>query len=300
MRSQPHPRAAWPSGDDNTGFNLIVILLGCCVGAYLLWTCYHGEISAGVITLRHHEIAFIRHFTDRYDLADRQMLAADPEGVTLRDLYVISHAVGMFFRVPAAVFMLLLAAICTVRAAPARYKRAFDLEGLIREQAASFRTSAAFVRRRLRLVTPAGASPRIGSGVGSRAGQRPNPRGKAGSSPDDPRPADYALTPEESIARFATALDGDFDEAAARRALVRQLGPAGAVCKEPARRSAACLLPLRCSWRRDAPTRSACSVIYRPVWPTRIRTSQRALTPRSLCVRPPVPRRTPSSATESW
>jgi intracellular multiplication protein IcmP len=225
MRSQPHPRAAWPSGDDNTGFNLIVILLGCCVGAYLLWTCYHGEISAGVITLRHHEIAFIRHFTDRYDLADRQMLAADPEGVTLRDLYVISHAVGMFFRVPAAVFMLLLAAICTVRAAPARYKRAFDLEGLIREQAASFRTSAAFVRRRLRLVTPAGASPRIGSGVGSRAGQRPNPRGKAGSSPDDPRPADYALTPEESIARFATALDGDFDEAPARRALVRQLGP---------------------------------------------------------------------------
>ena len=114
MRSPPHPRAAWPSGDDNTGFNLIVILLGCCVGAYLLWTSYHGEISAGVMALRHHEIAFIRHFTDRYDLADRQMAAADPNGVTLRDLYGISHAVGMFFRIPAAVFMLLLAAICTV------------------------------------------------------------------------------------------------------------------------------------------------------------------------------------------
>ena len=74
MRSPPHPRAAWPSSDDNTGFNLIVSLLGCCVGAYLLWTSYHGEISAGVIALRHHEISFIRHFTDRYDLADRQML----------------------------------------------------------------------------------------------------------------------------------------------------------------------------------------------------------------------------------
>jgi len=211
MRSPPHPRAAWPSGDDNTGFNLIVILLGCCVGAYLLWTSCHGEISAGVMALRHHEIAFIRHFTDRYDLADRQMLAADPEGVTLRDLYGISHAVGMFFRVPTCVFMLLLAAICTVRAAPARYKRAFDLDGLIREQAASFRTSAAFVQRHLRLVPPGGACPRIGSAAGSQAGQRPDPGASAGSAASvEPRPADYALSPEEWIARFATALKGDF------------------------------------------------------------------------------------------
>jgi intracellular multiplication protein IcmP len=205
MRSLPNPRAAWPSSDDNTGFNLIVILLGCCVGAYLLWTCYHGEISACVIALRHHEIGFIQLFTDRYDLANRQMLAADPEGVTLRDLYGISHAVGVFFRIPAAVFMLLLAAICAARAAPARYKRAFDLDALIREQAQSFRTSTAFVRRRLHLVPPAFAA--------------------AGAALGDPRPADYALTPEEWIARFATACDGDFDEAGARCALLRQLGP---------------------------------------------------------------------------
>jgi intracellular multiplication protein IcmP len=133
------------------------------------------------------------------------MLAADPEGVTLRDLYGISHAIGMFFRIPSAVLMLLLAAICAARAAPARYKRAFDLDGLIREQAQSFRTSTAFVRRRLHLVPPAFAA--------------------AGAAPGDPRPADYALTPEEWIARFATACDGDFDEAAARCALLRQLGP---------------------------------------------------------------------------
>jgi len=226
MRSQPHPRAAWPSGDDNTGFNLIVILLGCCVGTYVLWTSCHGEISADVMALRHHEIAFIRHFTERYDLADRQMLAADPEGVTLHDLYGISHAVGMFFRVPATVFMLLLAAVCAVRAAPARYKRAFDLDGLIREQAATFRTSAAFVRRHLRLVPPGGVCPRIGSGAGSQAGQRPDPGAAAGLAASvEPRPVDYALSPEEWIARFATALKGDFDEAAARRALVSQLGP---------------------------------------------------------------------------
>jgi intracellular multiplication protein IcmP len=198
MRTQPPPRAAWPSADDNTGFNLIVILLGCGIGGWLLWTYCHGEISAAVMAVHHHEIAVIQLFSDRYDLADRQMLAANPDRVTLRDLYGISHAAGMFFRIPAAVLMLLLAAICTVRAAPARYKRAFDLDGLICEQAASFRTSTAFVRRHLRIVAPA---------------------------PAKPRPADYALTPEEWIARFATGLDRGFDEAAARRALARQLGP---------------------------------------------------------------------------
>jgi intracellular multiplication protein IcmP len=119
----------------------------------------------------------------------------------------------MFFRIPAALFTLLLAAICAARAAPARYKRAFDLDSLIREQALSFRTSAAFVRRHLRLVPPAGA---YAGGDG-----RPDPS----AAPRDPRPADYALTPEEWITCFATGSDGEFDEAAARRALLRQLGP---------------------------------------------------------------------------
>jgi intracellular multiplication protein IcmP len=198
MRAHPPPRAAWPSADDNTGFNLIVVLLGCVLGAWLLWSSCHGEVSAAILALRHYEIAFIRLFSERYDLADQQMLAADPDRVTLSDLHGISHAVGMFFRIPAASLMLLLAAVCTMRAAPARYKRAFDLDGLIREQAASFPTSAAFVRSHLRLVSPA---------------------------PAEPRPADSALSPDEWIARFATGHDGSFDEAAARRALVRQLGP---------------------------------------------------------------------------
>ena len=61
----------------------------------------------------------------------------------------------MFFRIPAAGLMLLLALICTVRAAPSRYRRVFDLDGLIGEQAISFRTTAAFAGRRLRLVPPA-------------------------------------------------------------------------------------------------------------------------------------------------
>ena len=86
MRSPPNPRATWPSGDDDTGFNLIVILVGCCLGAWLLWTNYHAEISAAVMALHHREIAVIQHFTGRYNQADAQMAKADPAGVTLRDL----------------------------------------------------------------------------------------------------------------------------------------------------------------------------------------------------------------------
>ena len=197
MRPQPHPRPSWPSNDDTAGFNLIVILVGVCLGAYLLWTNYHGTISAAVMAVMHREILLIDHFTHRFDVADQQMAAADPNGVTLRDLYGIAQAVGMFFRIPATVFIVLLAAICTVRAAPSRYKRGFDLDALIREQALAFRSTAAFVRRHLRLVPPpAGA----------------------------PRPADYALTAEEWIDRFARNRHGAFDESAARAALAAQLG----------------------------------------------------------------------------
>ena len=58
MQPQHHPRAAWPSGDDNTGFNLVVILVGACIGSYLLWTYHHAEISGAVMALRQMEIGF--------------------------------------------------------------------------------------------------------------------------------------------------------------------------------------------------------------------------------------------------
>jgi len=197
MRSQPNPRAAWPSHDDNGGFFLIVILVGGGILAWVLWVNFHATISGMVMTLFRHEIALLRHFTNRYDLADRQMAAADPGQVKLNDLYGIAHAVGASFRIPAVVLILILAFVAMGRAAPSRYKRGFDLDGLIREQAVSFPTSAAFAKRHLRLVAPSA----------------------------DPRPADYALTPEEWVARCATKPDGAFDDAAAFRSLALQLGP---------------------------------------------------------------------------
>src|SRR5690348_6377514 len=96
-----HLRAAWPSNDDMTGFNVLIIAVGLGVGFYLLWTYYHPEISAFVIAWRHQEIRALRLFTDRFDLADTQMWHADPAGVTLRDLYGVSHAIGRTWRLPA-------------------------------------------------------------------------------------------------------------------------------------------------------------------------------------------------------
>jgi intracellular multiplication protein IcmP len=198
MRSRPDPRASWPSADDNTGFNLIVVVLGCVIGGWLLWGAFHIEVSSAVLALLDHQVAFTRLFTHRFDVMDRQIRTIDPDSATLGDLYRASRAIGMFFRLPAAALLLVLAASCGAWAAPARYRRAFDLDDLLREQAKSFPPSAAIVGRRLHLSKPA---------VGM------------------PRPADYALTPEEWIARFATGSGGGFDETAARRVLRHQLGP---------------------------------------------------------------------------
>lgn len=197
MQPQQNPRASWPSHDDNGGFFLVICVVGAAALAFVAWMNWHGAISSAVMALHHYKISLLQHFTDRFDQADAQMAAADPEAVGVRDLYSIARAVGQSFLVPAVAFMLTLAGVCMWRAAPSRYKRAFDLDGLVREQARSFPTAAAFARRHPGLVAPA----------------------------PDVRPLDLALLPEEWAERHARRKDGSFDEAAARRALALQLGP---------------------------------------------------------------------------
>ena len=194
----PSGRGAWPSSDDYTWLSLAVIVCGCAFGGYLLWTFHHAEISAAVMLLQHWQMTLIHPFTDRYDLADRQVLAADPAAVTFSELQGLCRDVGTFLRFPAALFIAVLGVCCLIWAPPGRYRRKLDLDGLIREQAQTFRTTAPFVARVLRLV-----SVRDG----------------------EPRPADPALNAQEWIARWATGKDGKFDEAKARSELMRQLGP---------------------------------------------------------------------------
>jgi intracellular multiplication protein IcmP len=198
MRPQPNPRASWPSSDDNTVFYLLVVVAGSAIGGYLLWQHDHAMISAVVMRLQHWQMRLIHYVTDRYDVADRQVQQAHTDSVSFWQLYGLCRDVGRFFRLPAAAIMFLLGAVCFVCAGPARYRRCFDLSLLVREQARIFRSTAAFVARGLRLTRPAEG---------------------------EPRPADFALTPAEWVERYALGGKGKFDEAAARRELVRQLGP---------------------------------------------------------------------------
>jgi intracellular multiplication protein IcmP len=219
------PRS-WASQDDYAGFNFLVIMAGICVFSYMLWTFYHAQISAFVMAIMHGEIQFIDQFSDRYRLADQEMSQYAPDGVTLKDLYGITHAVGMFFRIPATVFIVILAVICSVRAAPSRFKRHFDLDGLIEEQASEFPVVSAFAHRHLKLLAP---------------------RAKK------VLPADYALTPAEWVERFAADASGRFNEQKARAALTKQLGDPwnGPMDAAPAARFLFAVFALHLAERRD-------------------------------------------------
>lgn len=207
MRSQStNARAAWPSNDDYTLFSLLIIAGGLAFASYLLWESRHGQIVAVVADIQHWQMRLIHRFTDSLDAQDRMVRTADYETVTFAQLVTLCDRVGRFFRVPAVLFILGLAASCFLRAAPSRFRRDLDLDGLMREQAKTFRAAAAYVGRDLHLVPIRAAETEPGS-------ER------------DPRPADPALKAAEWVARYAPSAQGEFDEGAARRELARQLGP---------------------------------------------------------------------------
>ena len=197
--TQARGRSSWPSGDDYTFFSLMVIAGGLAIYGWLAWTYYHAEISRGFAVLAHWHIAAINGLTDDFDSLDRQLLSADYSRVTLKGIAAAATAIGTYFRIPAAVLLGVLAVLCFVRSTSTRYTRRLDLDGLIAEQAGSFRTIAAFATRKLRL---------------------------AALPPGNPRPADPALHPAEWLDRYADRRGGRIDPAAIHAELLRQLGPA--------------------------------------------------------------------------
>jgi|HubBroStandDraft_1064217.scaffolds.fasta_scaffold00088_41 intracellular multiplication protein IcmP len=198
MRASPN-RNAFASTDDYILFSFGAIIIGLGFGGFQLWHFHHGEICAVAMRIAHWEMRFIASFADRFELADIQVQRANPQNVTFRQIEGLWRDIGMFFRIPAAIFVAALGVLCFLRAAPSRFCRDLDLEALIREQARGFGCVAAFVGRRLKLVSPA-------------------TRGA-------PRPADPALNAAEWVACWATNVAGAFDEAKARIELRRQLGP---------------------------------------------------------------------------
>ncbi len=198
MSPSPQSRPAWPSNDDTTPISLAIIVFGTAFLGWLAWGSYHTEISAAFARVAHWHVQVIQLFTHEYDALDADLLSADMRRITPATILAVSTHIGSFFRVPAALFLAGLGLLCFFRAAPNRFTRKLDLDGLMREQARTFRTSAAFVERKLGLVPP---------------------------RPGAPRPADPSLHPGEWIERYATLADGGYDDAAARGELARQLGP---------------------------------------------------------------------------
>jgi len=191
-------RPSRPSNDDTALVCFVVVVFGLGFFGWLLWSSHHTEISAGFVQAAHWHIRALQRFTDAHDGLDARMLGADPARMAPAKLWEVAGVVGGVFRWPVALLLAGLGILCFFRAAPARFTRKLDLLGLKREQARTFRTTAAFVERRLGLVPP-------------RDGE--------------PRPADPALHPDEWIARYAMAAGGGYEAARAHAELARQLGP---------------------------------------------------------------------------
>jgi intracellular multiplication protein IcmP len=190
-------RAAGAIGsDDYTGFSLILICVGLGILGWASWKLWHAQISTVALVIAHREMQAIAFFSDRFSQADVGVQRANPTVVQFQDLVRLYRHIGTEFLYPAMALVLALGALCFMRAGNARFTRAFDLDALMAEQARTSRSTAAFVGRGLKLTS-------------IRAG--------------DPRPADPALHLSDWIARYATR-KGRFDEASARRELVRQLG----------------------------------------------------------------------------
>ena len=145
----------------------------------------------------HSEMEAIGVVTDRFRPADIAVQRAHPDRVQFGQLVRLYRNIGQEFVYPAMALVLALAGLCFLRAGNARFTRTFDLEKLMAEQAIHSRSTAAFVGRGLKLSK-------------LRAGE--------------PRPADAALHVDEWVARYATSEKSGFDEAAARREFMRQLG----------------------------------------------------------------------------
>lgn len=190
----------WSSSDDYALFSLIAIVVGGAGLSYMVWSNWHAEISLFYIRLLVWQIDFLHlHSLPIVELR-KQLVAASwsPGHVRAIQLWYGLMILGGVLRWPAAIFIAALGVTCIVRAAPGRFAKALDLEGLIEVQARMFPTLRGFAERRMtKLIAPAAGMP---------------------------RPADPALHAHEWRERFASDRKGKFSEAGAVSAFTAQLG----------------------------------------------------------------------------
>lgn len=197
MSSQRNP---WSSSDDYLFFSLIAIVLGSIALSWMVWSTWHGPIAAFYIKAMLLQLRVLNWGNPALTQLQQQLaMAANwPDHVRAVQLYYGLAIIGHAYRWPAAILIACAGGLCMWRAAPGRFSKALDLEGLIAVQARMFPTLQGFAKRRLTtLVAPA-------KGL--------------------PLPADPSLHASEWRARFATDRAGQFSAAGAERALAAQLG----------------------------------------------------------------------------
>jgi intracellular multiplication protein IcmP len=155
------PRAAGAIGsDDYTGFSLLLICVGLGILGWATWKLWHAQISTVALVVAHWEMEAIAFFSERFSQTDIGVQRANPAVVQFKDLVRLYRNIGAEFLYPPMALVLAVGALCFLRAGNARFTRAFDLDRLMAEQARTSRSTAAFVRRGLKLAGIRAGDPR--------------------------------------------------------------------------------------------------------------------------------------------
>ena len=94
--------------NDYTGYSLIVIVVGSGILCWATWYFHHREVSQVAMEIAHWQMGVIHEFTDRFDGADAQVLAANPARVKFDQLVRLFREIGRFFLYPAMGLSLIL------------------------------------------------------------------------------------------------------------------------------------------------------------------------------------------------
>src|SRR5208283_3514538 len=142
------------------GFSLILIGVGLAILGWAAWQMWHAEISTAALLVAHREMQAIAWVSDRFSQADVQVQRVNPSRVRFDQLVRLYRNIGAEFLYPAMAIVFGLAGLCFLRSGDARFRRVFDLEKLIAEQAKTSRSTAAFVGRKLKLSDVQAGDPR--------------------------------------------------------------------------------------------------------------------------------------------
>ena len=110
-------------GGDDTGFSLILILVGLCTLAWASSQVWHAQMIRIALLVAHYEMQAIGLVTDRFRPADLAIQHAHAERVQFDQLVRLYRNIGQAFLYPAVALVLGSAALCFLRAGNARFTR---------------------------------------------------------------------------------------------------------------------------------------------------------------------------------